>query len=66
MSRGKRTTRIHVVVNGLGNLLEFLLRRENDSIHAIELLRKINRPKSNILGEKAYASSKSICEYITE
>lgn len=67
MSRGGRTTKIHAVVDGLGNPVKFLLSRgnEHDSTHAIELLSKVNISESNILGDKAYGS-KSIRKYITE
>ena len=67
MSRGGRTTKIHAIVDGLGNPVEFLLSRgnEHDSTHAIELLSKVNISESNVLGDKAYGS-KSIREYITE
>lgn len=64
MSRGGRTTKIHAIVDGLGNPVEFLLSRgnEHDSTHTIELLSKVNISESNILGDKAYGS-KSIREY---
>lgn len=67
MSRGGRTAKIHAVVDGLGNPVEFLLSRgnEHDSTHAIELLSKINISESNIHADKAYGS-KSIREYVTE
>ena len=67
MSRGGRTTKIHAIVDGLGNPIEFLLSRgnEHDSTHAIELLSKVNISESNILADKAYGS-KAIREYITE
>ena len=67
MSRGGRTTKIHAIVDGLGNPVEFLLSRgnEHDSTHAIELLSKVNISESNILADKAYGS-KAIREYITE
>ena len=64
MSRGGRTTKIHAIVDGLGNPVEFLLSRgnEHDSTHAIELLSKVNISESNILADKAYGS-KAIREY---
>lgn len=67
ISRGGRTSKIHAVVDGLGNPVEFLLSQGNDhdSAHAIELLSKIDISESNILGDKAYGS-KAIREYITE
>lgn len=47
--------------------MEFLLSAGNDhdSIHAIEILSKVDISKSNILGDKAYSSGQ-ICSYITE
>ena len=44
MSRGGRTTKIHAIVDGIGNPVEFLLSpgNEHDSPHAIELLSKID------------------------
>lgn len=67
ISRGGRITKIHAIVDGLENPVEFLLSRGNEynSTHVIELLIKINNFESNILGDKSYGS-KSISEYITE
>ena len=58
MSRGGRNTKIHTLVDGLGNPLAFLLSSgaEHDSIHAVPLLQKIDVEGSNILGDKAYGS----------
>ena len=60
-------TKIHAIVDGLGNPVEFLLSPGNDadSIHAIELLEKTEIQGSNILGDKAYGSEK-IRNYIEE
>ena len=65
MSRGGRNTKIHTLVDGLGNPLAFLLSSgaDHDSIHAVPLLQKIDVEGSNILGDKAYGS-KAIREYI--
>ena len=54
-------TKIHAIVDGLGNPVEFLLSPGNDadSIHAIELLEKTEIQGSNILGDKAYGSEKT-------
>ena len=51
-------TKIHAIVDGLGNPVEFMLSpgNDNDSIHAVELLSKIDIKNSNILGDKAYGT----------
>ena len=66
MSKGGRNTKIHTLVDGLGNPLAFLLSpgQDHDSVHAVELLRQVNIEGCNILGDKAYGS-KAIREYIT-
>ena len=60
-------TKLHAIVDGLGNPVEFLISAGNDadSKHAIDLLKKLDITKSNILGDKAYGS-KEIRSYITE
>ena len=60
-------TKIHAIVDGLGNPVEFLLTpgNEADSTHAISLLKKVDIKGSNILGDKAYGSEE-IRKYITE
>lgn len=65
-SRGGLTTKIHAIVDGLGNPVQFLLspRNGHDSIHAIKLLDKIPIKGSNIVGDRAYGSQ-SIRTYIT-
>ena len=65
VSRGGRNTKIHTLVDGLGNPLAFLLSSGNDhdSRHAIPLLSQINIKGSNILGDKAYGA-KTIRDYI--
>ena len=66
-TRGGLNTKLHAIVDGLGNPVEFLLSAGNDhdSIHAVELLEKVNITGSNILGDKAYGS-KEIRTYIVE
>lgn len=66
-TRGGLNTKIHAIVDGLGKPVEFLLSPGNDadSIHAVELLKKVDIEESNILGDKAYGA-KSIREYIIE
>ena len=65
LSRGGRNTKIHTLVDSLGNPLAFLLSSGNDhdSVHAIPLLSRIDIAGSNILGDKAYGA-KAIREYI--
>ena len=65
ISRGGRNTKIHALVDGLGNPLGILLSSgsDHDSKHAIPLLRQINIRGSNILGDKAYGT-KAIRTYI--
>ena len=65
VSRGGRNTKIHTLVEGLGNPLAFLLSSGNDhdSIHAIHLLSQVEIAGSNVVGDKAYGA-KAIREYI--
>lgn len=60
-------TKLHAIIDGLGNPVEFPLSPGNDadSTHAIELLKKVDIAGSNILGDKAYGT-KEIRAYITE
>ena len=66
MSRGGKTTKIHTIVDGLGNPILFHLTGGNifDATPVCELLDKISIKGSNILGDKAYGSQ-TIREYIT-
>ena len=65
VSRGGRNTKIHTLVDSLGNPLAFLLSSGNDhdSKYAVALLSQIDIEGSNILGDKAYGA-KAIREYI--
>ena len=65
ISRGGRNTKIHTLVDGLGNPLAFRLSSGNDhdSVHAVPLLDKVSIEGSNILGDKAYGAQ-AIREYI--
>ena len=65
VSKGGRNTKIHTLVDGLGNPLAFLLSPDNDhdSKYAIPLLSQVGIERSNILGDKAYGA-KAIREYI--
>ena len=64
-SRAGNTTKIHTVVDGLGNPIYFQLSSGNinDSTVAIDVLSHINLAGSNVLGDKAYGTAK-IREYI--
>ena len=65
VSKGGRNTKIHAIVDGLGNPVSFLLSlgNDHDSKHAIPLLSQVNIERSNILGDKAYGA-KAIRDYI--
>ena len=66
VSRGGRNTKIHTLVDGLGNPLAFLLSSGNDhdSKYAVPLLNQIDIKGSNILGDKAYGA-KAIRDYVS-
>lgn len=65
MFRDGRNTKIHTLLDGLGNPLAFMLSfgQNHDSVHMVELLQQINIEGSNIIGDKAYGA-KAIQEYI--
>jgi transposase len=58
-------TKIHAVVDGLGNPVEFFLSpgNDHDATHAIELLDKVEIEGSNVLGDRAYDTD-AILEYL--
>ena len=66
-TKGGINTKIHAIVDGLGNPVAFLLSPGNDgdSTHAIDLMKKIDIEGSNVLGDKAYGT-KEILAYIKE
>ena len=66
-TKGGLNTKIHAIVDGLGNPVAFLLSpgNENDSTHAIELMSMTDISSSNLLGDKAYGT-KEILSYIKE
>ena len=66
-TRGGLNTKLHAIVDGLGNPVTFLLSpgNDHDSVHAIELLRKIEISGSNVLADRAYGAQ-SIRTYISE
>lgn len=57
-SRGEKTTKIHTLVDGLGNSLAFLFTggQTHGAVPTIPLLEQINVVRSNILGGKGYGS----------
>ena len=60
-------TKPHAIVDGLGNPVEFMLSAGNDhdSVHAIEMLEKVEISGSNVLADRAYGA-KTIRAYISE
>ena len=66
-TRGGLNTKIHAVVDGLGNPLEFLLLagKDHDAGHAVELLEKVKISVSHVLADRAYGA-REIREYISE
>ena len=64
-TKGGLNTKIHAIVDGLGNPVAFLLSpgNDNDSAHAIELMSMTDITASNLLGDKAYGT-KEILAYI--
>ena len=65
VSKGGKTTKIHAVVDGLGNPVHFILTggEVHDSKQAIPLLSGLNICNSNILADRAYGT-KDIRNYI--
>ncbi|WP_418055081.1 transposase, partial [Pseudoflavonifractor phocaeensis] len=57
-TRGGLNTKIHAIVDGLGNPVDFLLPpgNDHDSVHAVNLLRKVEISGSNILADRAYGA----------
>ena len=66
-TRGGLNTKLHTIVDGLGNPVEFMLSAGNDhdSVHAVELLEKVEISGSNVLADRAYGA-KAIRAYISE
>ena len=66
-TKGGLNTKVHAIVDGLGNPVAFLLSpgNDNDSTHAIELMNKTDIAGSNLLGDKAYGT-KEVLAYISE
>ena len=59
-------TRLHAVVDGLGNPLEFRISAGNghDSVHAVELPQKVRIGRSAVPPDRAYGA-RTIREYIS-
>ena len=66
-TRGGLNTKLHTIVDGLGNPVEFMLSAGNDHdcVHAVELLKKVEISGSNVLAGRAYGA-KAIRAYISE
>ena len=66
-TRGGLNTKLHTIVDGLGNPVTFLLSAGNDhdSTHAIQLMEQVNISGSSILADRAYGAA-SIRAYIGE
>ncbi len=66
-TRGGLNTKLHAIVDGLGNPVEFMLSAGNDhdSVHAVELLKKVEISGSNVLADRAYGA-KTIRAYLLE
>ena len=60
-------TKLHAIVDSLGNPVEFLLSAGNDHdcVHAVELLETVEINGSNVLADRAYCAQ-TIREYISE
>ena len=60
-------TKLHAIVDGLGNPVERLLSARNDhySVHAVKLLEKVELNGINVLADRAYGA-RSIREYISK
>ena len=67
LNRGGRTTKIHALVDGLGNPLGFRLTggQVHDSQVASELLEGFDISQSNIIADKAYGTAK-LRQYIED
>ena len=73
-TRGGLNTKLHAIVDGLGNPVEFMLSAGNDhdSVHAVELLKKVKISGSNVLADRAYGAGlplgtgRQLCDPATE
>ena len=65
-TRGGLNTKIRAIVDGLGSPVDFLLSpgNDHDSVHAVNLLGKVEISGSNILADRAYGAH-TIREYIS-
>ena len=66
-TKGGLNTKIHAIVDGLGNPVVLLLSpgNDHDSLHAVELMEMTDITGVNMLGDKAYGT-KEILAYIKE
>ena len=65
MSRGRLTTKIHVLINERMEVLNVVLTggQIHDSECAVELLSKVNLDGKTVLGDKAFCSAQ-ICDFV--
>lgn len=64
---GNQNTKIHALVDGLGNPVAVLLNEDqiNDAVLAIDLLQPLNLERINIIRDKTYGS-KEIRDWLDE
>ncbi|MGQ3478536.1 transposase [Paenibacillus sp. TY11] len=64
-SRGGLSTKIHGVVDALGNPLRFELtgRQAHDSVKGYDLLRTMKLTKKQVLADRAYGTNAIRCSY---
>ena len=63
-TRGGLNTKLHAIVDGLGNPVTFLLSpgNDHDSTHAIRLLEQVNIRGSHVLADRAYGAGSQLCD----
>lgn len=66
-TRGGLNTKLHTMVDGLGNPVAFFLSpgNDHDSTHAIQLLEQVDIRGSHVLADRAYGAA-AIRNYISE
>ena len=66
-TRGGSNTKLHTIVDGLGDPVGSMLSAGNDHdpVHAVELLKKVKISDSDVLADRAYGA-KAIRAYISE
>lgn len=66
-TRSDLNTRLHAIVDGLSNPVEFFLSAGNnhDCVHTVKFLEKVELNGSNVLADRAYGA-RSIRQHISE